>query len=120
MMQNEFEALTGIYPDADLYEEIEEAYIEMDVDKATFCARYKANEDGLAQKIQSRMNYKRFEERASTEKRISNLEEDLRIERSRLEAVLEWKPYTVKSAITQTEYDELTDTGHAMTERRTS
>ena len=52
MLQSEFENHTDIYPDAILYECIEQAYNSGPWDsKAQFCHAYKFNEDYLAEKI---------------------------------------------------------------------
>ena len=52
MLQSEFENHTDIYPDAILYECIEQAYNSGSWDsKAQFCHAYKFNEDYLAEKI---------------------------------------------------------------------
>ena len=63
MMLQEFEALTGIYPDAILYAEIELAYYGFKGSKGDFCKAYKANTDGLAERIQYAANSTRETER---------------------------------------------------------
>ena len=62
MLQTEFETLTGIYPDAILYEVIEREY-NRQIDgrdfwdnKHDFCNAYKFNEDGLASRLQAAAN----------------------------------------------------------------
>ena len=56
MMMQEFETLTGFYPTADLYEEIEKAYYDFDGDKQAFCKAYKANKNGMADAIARRVS----------------------------------------------------------------
>ena len=57
MLLTEFENLTGIYPDVNLYRVIEHEYNEGDWhDKAEFCTAYKFNEDGLATRMQAAAN----------------------------------------------------------------
>lgn len=65
MQQSEQETLTWIYADSILYNAIEREYERQtddghDVwpDKQTFCAAYKENKDGLAEKIQHAANEK--------------------------------------------------------------
>lgn len=62
MLQTEFETLTGIFPDAILYEVIEHEY-NRQIDgrdfwdnKHDFCNAYKFNEDGLASRLQAAAN----------------------------------------------------------------
>lgn len=52
MMISEFQAHTGIYPSWALWEAINRAYNESELDQKKFCADYLANVDGLAQRIQ--------------------------------------------------------------------
>lgn len=57
MLLSEFENLTDIYPDVNLYCAIEHEYNEGDWhDKAEFCTAYKFNEDGLATRLQAAAN----------------------------------------------------------------
>ena len=53
-MLEEFEELTGFYPSADMYDAIELEYADFPGDKYAFCEAYKANKDGLAERIQQR------------------------------------------------------------------
>ena len=91
MMLTEFEELTGFYPSADMYDAIDLEYSEFSGDKYAFCEAYKANKDGLAEKIQQRASEmtvnglyalttiacKRTHEIALLKKRITELEETL-------------------------------------------
>lgn len=61
MLQSEFETLTGIYLDAPAYEAAEHEYNTGDyASKAEFCECLKADEDGLAHKIQTAANKRYF------------------------------------------------------------
>ena len=61
MLQGEFETLTGIYLDAPAYEAVEHEYNTGDyASKAEFCDCFKADEDGLATKIQTAANERWF------------------------------------------------------------
>ena len=61
MLQSEFETLTGIYLDAPAYEAAEHEYNTGDyASKAEFCDCFKADEDGLATKIQTAANKRWF------------------------------------------------------------
>ena len=90
-MLTEFEELTGFYPSADMYDAIELEYFEFPGDKYAFCEAYKANKDGLAEKIQQKASEmtvnglfalttiagKRTREIALLKKRITELEATL-------------------------------------------
>lgn len=62
MLLSEFQNHTDIFPDAILYECIEQEYNSGPWDsKAQFCAAYKFNEDGIAGKIQRAANERLIE-----------------------------------------------------------
>ena len=91
MLMTEFEELTEFYPSADMYDAIDLEYSEFPGDKYAFCEAYKANKDGLAEKIQQRASEmtvnglyalttiacKRTHEIALLKKRITELEATL-------------------------------------------
>ena len=91
MMLEEFEELTGFYPSADMYDAIELEYADFPGDKYAFCEAYKANKDGLAEKIQGKasemtvnglfalttISCKKNREIALLKKRITELEATL-------------------------------------------
>lgn len=115
MMREEFEKLTGFYPTAELYAQIEAAYTDFPGDKVAFCKAYKKNEDGLAEKIQRTVDMaqikaqqKAAKEAEATEKRIKELED-------RLERELEWKPYEDTSNVQQADYTRLQTAGGTRT-----
>lgn len=103
MMLKEFEERTNIFPDANLYEAIEEAYNDYPGNKDQFCKAYKANTDGLAEKIQRAATLKVVAQNAKIEELTAEIETlKLQIEREQ-----EWKPFTPSTVISQEEYDEL-------------
>lgn len=115
MMREEFEKLTGFYPTAELYAQIEAAYTDFPGDKVAFCKAYKKNEDGLAEKIQRTVDMaqikaqqKAAKEAEATEKRIKELED-------KLERELEWKPYEDTSNVQQADYTRLQTAGGTRT-----
>lgn len=70
MLQGEFETLTGIYLDAPAYEAAEHEYNNGDwASKAEFCDCFKADEDGIATKVQKAANERWFK----AEERIGKL-----------------------------------------------
>lgn len=115
MMREEFEKLTGFYPTAELYAQIEAVYTDFPGDKVAFCKAYKKNENGLAEKIQRTVDMaqikaqqKADKEAEATEKRIKELED-------RLERELEWKPYEDTSNVQQADYTRLQTAGGTRT-----
>lgn len=86
MLISEFQILTGIYPDAALYSEIEREYHDGDwQDKHDFCTAYKANHDGLAERIQSAANQRLLEH----ENRLIEKDREIRRLRYELEEIEE-------------------------------
>lgn len=115
MTKEEFEKLTGFYPTAELYAQIEAAYTEFPGDKVAFCKAYKKNTDGLAEKIQRtvdmaqiKIQQKAGKEAEATAKQIKELED-------RLECELEWKPYEDTSNVQQADYTRLQTAGGTRT-----
>ena len=101
MMMEEFEKLTGFYPTSFLYEEIEKLYIECDEDKRKFCAAFKKNQNGMAQKAQRLAidaYWKEHVEFENLKKRVKNLEKQLEIEQ-------EWTPVSEMAFSSQFDYD---------------
>lgn len=111
MMMNEFEALTGIYPDYYLYQAIEELYMSSNDDKQTFCKKFKANKDGLAEKAQ-RMA---ADELKAAQDAVEKIKATTGAEIGRLKADLDrelgWKPYELKGNEPQKHYEELRESG---------
>ena len=113
MLLEEFEQLTGFYPDGKLYAVIEEAYMESKKSKQDFCKAYKENRDGLAETLQRSCSLKVRNGQIESERKISDLWkkiDDLR-EKNRELKELEWKPYKPKGNVPQEFYDELVDSG---------
>lgn len=92
MMMSEFSRLTGIYPDGNLYTEIESAYMKSDMDKETFCERYLRNVDGLAQLVQFNAATKEMQRRETYDKTLNELKAEVDRLNHALEREQEWKP----------------------------
>ena len=123
MMLHEFEALTGIYPSAELYRSIESAYADFDGDKRAFCEAYKTNADGLAQRIQqtaraAEIQKGRDAENAANDLRKTIAERDAMIDglRRRLDRAEEWQPYEYRENAKQADYERLRASGREMTD----
>lgn len=116
MMINEFTKLTGIYPTRDLYAAIEAAYHEFNGDKFDFCKAYKANTDGIAEKIQTAADTAAW--KAEREHAAEITRKDIQIDAltRQLEREQEWKPYVDTNNYQQSRYDELRKAGRVMTD----
>ena len=111
----EFTERTGFYPTYEHYKFIEKSYMDFDGDKDAFCKAYKANENGLAERIAraadrdfekkaeaGKKAYARMEERIARQAYIIN---DLQ---SQLDAELEWTPCKdAGTRMTQRDYVKL-------------
>ena len=102
MLIDEFEALTGIYPDQELYALIEEEYMRSEVQKDEWCERYRNNVDGLAEKVQLAAEHARAkrekaieEERESLRKEISDLHRDIASVLEKVRRLEAWRPFEV-------------------------
>lgn len=98
----EFEALTGIYPDQELYALIEEEYMQSEFQKDEWCERYRNNVDGLAEKVQLAAEHARAkrekaieEERESLRKEISDLHRDIASVLEKVRRLEAWRPFEV-------------------------
>jgi len=116
MIINEFTKLTGIYPTRDLYAAIEAAYYEFNGDKVAFCKAYKANTDGVAEKIQTAADTAAW--KAEREHAAEITRKDIQIDAltRQLEREQEWKPYVDANNYQQSRYDELRKAGRVMTD----
>ena len=122
MLRSEFEVLTGIYVTDDLYDCIEQAYMESKEDKSVFCEKYKSNKNGLAQAIQQKACWENMENRKENKKTIDeyiSMIKGLKKEIKRLEGELEkeqgWETYE-NSAMNDTSYDALAKSGRKMSD----
>lgn len=102
MQINEFEALTGFYPDQELYALIEEEYTQSEFQKDEWCRRYRDNVDGLAEKVQLAAEQARAkrekaieEERESLRKEISDLHRDIASVLEKVRRLEAWRPFEV-------------------------
>ena len=125
MTIHEFEELTGFYPSTDLYSAIEQAYDDYPGDKREFCAEYKANKDGLAEKIQYMASLHTIDAlSAETAKANEAMLEcdDAKRRIKELEAALEreqgWKEYGTGSNTTDADYLALETVSEPITEER--
>lgn len=120
MMINEFEALTGFFPNDSLYRHIEQAYTESHLPKEEFCSNYAANKDGLAESIARAADlaaYKADEaadrEREEKDNMIVNLQKKLAAREKELESLRRWEPYEC-SRMSARRYAELAAAGMEM------
>lgn len=109
MMREEFEKLTGFYPTAELYAQIEAAYTDFPGDKEAFCKAYKKNEDGLAEKIQRTVGMAQIKAQQEAEKAQKATEERIAKLEKALEQEQEWKPYEMSGNVSQADYEKLAD-----------
>ena len=132
MMLKEFERLTGFYPSSDLYAMIERAYSNFNGSKEEFCAAYKANKDGLAEKIQqdaecymaskmhcsSVINEKTQDELAAAYKKIKGLETENKRLKDEIDKLREWKHVGAVSGMSDNDYKALAKAGEPISEER--
>ncbi len=118
MMREEFEQRTGIFVTSRLYEEIERRYMELNVDKDTFCKNYKANKNGLAESIQRNVDMEEAKKECKRERELESLKKELadtkdsyekRIAelQKKLDKELEWKPCDGGTNYEQDRYEKL-------------
>lgn len=115
MMIQEFEALTGIYLSADMYRIVEAEYMDGPwTDKQSFCAAYKKNKDGLAEKIAKRACDASYQEKKKARKMVEEAEKEANIWKIRYEKVqqeldkeLGWTAYEDERRMKQKDYDRL-------------
>ena len=115
MLIDEFKALTGFYPDQELYALIEEEYMQSEFQKDEWCRRYRDNVDGLAEKIQMAAEIARAkrdkaieEERESFRKEISDLHRDIASVLEKVKRLEAWRLFEV-SQMHMHEYIDLWD-----------
>lgn len=111
MMINEFEERTGYYPSVAEYKVIEEIYLEYTGDKDDFCKAFKENRDFLAQKIQTEVNRRYFQEQEAERKEKEQLLHQIESLKAKLEKEQEWKPYEMTENVSQEEYEKLKNAG---------
>lgn len=111
----EFTERTGFYPTYEHYKFIEKSYMDFDGDKNAFCKAYKANENGLAEKITREVE--RFVEKQTElgmhehdamEERIARQAGIINDLQAQLDAELEWTPCKdAGTRMTQRDYVKL-------------
>ena len=93
MLLTEFETLTDIYPDVNLYRAIEHEYNEGDWEsKAQFCNAYKFNEGELANRVQAIANQRLIDQEEQHKRAVTdaaNRARELCAENAKLEARIE-------------------------------
>ena len=111
MMYNEFTERTGIYLDNNMYSAVEDAYYEFSGNKDEFCKAYKANKDGLAEKIAKaacekyRISMdKKDEEFYEVRDDLEEAEAKIKRLESQLEREQEWKHYIDEDAVSDNDY----------------
>ena len=115
MTIKEFTERTGFYPTYEHYKFIEKSYMDFDGDKDAFCKAYKANENGLAEKITREVE--RFveeqtelgmHEHDAMEERIARQADIINDLQTKLDAELEWTPCKdAGTRMTQRDYVKL-------------
>lgn len=116
MMIEEFTKLTGFYPTMDMYRGIEEAYTAFKGTKQEFCAAYKANKDGMAEKIALDLCFASVKASNETAKEIKELKKQISTLTAALEREQEWQLYEDPHNVAQDEYEELSRSGKKMTD----
>lgn len=91
MMMSEFTKRTGIFPDTNLYMAIEQAYMDSDMDKDTFCEKYLRNVDGLADRVQADAFRAEWNQREEHEKTVAALNAELKKVQDALDREQEWR-----------------------------
>ena len=93
MLLSEFETLTGIYPDVNLYRAIDREYNEGAWEsKAQFCNAYKFNEGELASRVQAAANQRLIDTEEQHKRAVTdaaNRARELFAENAKLEARIE-------------------------------
>lgn len=118
MMREEFEKRTGIFVTSRLYKEIERRYMELDIDKDTFCKNYKENKDGLAESIQMEIDMEDAIQKENAENEIARFQREIeslnesygkRVAelQKKLDKELEWKPCDGGTNYEQDRYEKL-------------
>lgn len=111
----EFTERTGFYPTYEHYKFIEKSYMDFDGNKDAFCKAYKANENGLAEKITREVE--RFvedqtelgmHEHDAMEERLNAQQKEIEKLKAQLDAELEWTPCKdAGTQMTQRDYVKL-------------
>lgn len=115
MMREEFEKLTGIYPTAELYAQIEAAYMDFTGDKVAFCNAYKKNEGGLAEQIQRTVDMEQIKAQRKAAEAAEKYEARIAELEKALEREQEWKPYEDTDNVQQADYTRLQTAGGTRT-----
>lgn len=107
MQKQEFIQRTGIYPTNQLYAVIEQYYMDCDMDKDTFCAQYKENRDGLAEKIARLLEKSLYDQMEHLQDECIRLKLENTNLLAKLERELEWSEPYLSSNIKEEDYEVL-------------
>lgn len=107
MTRKEFEQRTDFLPSQAFYEIIEKAYMEYGGDKDMFCAAYRKNENGLAQKIQIQADVKDAQVQVDIERINKEFKDKIVSLEASLEREQEWKPYEDTENVSREDYEKL-------------
>jgi len=124
MMLQEFETLTDIHPTLELWELIERAYNESKLDKLIWCARFKMNENGIAERLArdadalaTRRTDMLRHDLNQARMRINQLENQLADAKAQLDRELGWQPATdIGTNMSEHDYQLLADDTAPMSE----
>lgn len=78
MTRQEFEERTNIFLPMDMYNIVEFFYMDLDMDKDSFCTAYQKNTDGLATKIQKEFYEEKFKKERRSKQEIIALQNQLK------------------------------------------
>lgn len=111
MLREEFERKTGFFPSSSLYKIIEKHYMDFDGNQDAFCKAYKANANGIAQKIQHEADLQKYNAQCEAEKQLKDYEAQIAELKRLMEREQEWKPYEDTDNVSQSDYIGLQTAG---------
>ena len=124
MTIREFEVLTGFHPSTALYEVIEQDYNSSQLDKYEYCEAYKADKDGIAERLARladkcawERDNKHADELKASFTEIKLLHDRLAEAKAQLDRELDWHPATdIGNNMSENEYQLLADDTAPMSE----
>lgn len=124
MTIREFEVLTGFHPPMSLYEVIERDYESSDLDKYQYCEQYKADKDGMAERLSRIADKLAWEQTDRATKELNRLRKELTDTQARLtetqarlDCELDWQPAKdIGTNMSEREYQLLADDTAPMSE----
>lgn len=110
MTIREFEVLTGFHPSTAHYEVIEQDYNSSQLDKYEYCEQYKADKDGMAERLARIADKQAWEQNDESDKRITKLLKQLEEIKAQLDKELDWQPAKdIGTNMSEQEYAMLAD-----------